>query len=380
MEEQKAWMRGYELSHLKEIEAFYSGYNAYAMSPFNSFKKNNVAEGLHDKSLHFDGDVAFTSKISKSASPINMYHDVVIGNKQKGDCTVKNLTWKKGCRSKAIVALKEHEADKPCWFYVWTEDELSKEVALKAGFSWVGTKITTFAELYGIYFRASLTDNSLFDIPRIHPGRLSEEDLSLEKLSFEDVSPLIGLLLEQIQNLDLDFTNHYSNYNKNGAWSALSLRGYTPDPEFITKPVEMNKKWKEEHANEIFEMQDTKLRINLSSVELILKLIPSNFHRIRIMRLAPGGGELERHTDQVDPDSGIKDGKVMRLHFPIVTNDSVMFTTWNVDGIKKEIHMKRGECWYLDTRKPHRAINTGKTDRLHLVVDVDANDNIRGLL
>jgi mannose-6-phosphate isomerase-like protein (cupin superfamily) len=70
----------------------------------------------------------------------------------------------------------------------------------------------------------------------------------------------------------------------------------------------------------------------------------------------------------------------MRLHFPIVTNDSVMFTTWNVDGTKKEIHMKRGECWYLDTRKPHRAINTGKTDRLHLVVDVDANDNIRGLL
>ena len=380
MEEKKPWMKGYELEYLKEIETFYSYYNTYAMSPFNSFKKNNVAEGLHDKSLYFDGDVAFTSKISKAASPINMYRGVVIGNKQKGDCTIKNLAWKEGCQSKALAILKEHEIDKPCWLYVWGEDANSKEVALKAGFSWVGTKITTFAELYGIYFRPSLTDNALFDVPRIHPDRLPEEDFSLEKLSLDDVTPLIEFLSEQIQNLDLDFTNHYSNYNKNGAWSALSLRGYTPDPEFITKPIEMNKKWKEEHADKIFEMQDTILRMNLASVELILDLIPSTFHRIRIMRLAPGGGELERHTDQVDPDSGIQDGKIMRLHFPIITNDSVVFTTWNVDGTKKNVHMKVGECWYIDTRKPHQAINSGNTDRLHLVVDVDANDDVRGLL
>ena len=38
------------------------------------------------------------------------------------------------------------------------------------------------------------------------------------------------------------------------------------------------------------------------------------------MNLAPGGGELERHTDQVDPDAGVNDAKLMRFHFPIVTN------------------------------------------------------------
>mgnify|MGYP003306674190 CR=1 FL=1 len=58
----------------------------------------------------------------------------------------------------------------------------------------------------------------------------------------------------------LEFTNHYSNYNKEKAWSAISLRGYSPDWRFITKPVEMNKKWQEEHKDEKFELQDTELR------------------------------------------------------------------------------------------------------------------------
>ena len=38
--------------------------------------------------------------------------------------------------------------------------------------------------------------------------------------------------------------------------------------------------------------------------------------------------------------------------------------------------MPEGTCWYLDTRKPHRAINGGKEDRIHLVIDLEANDNV----
>ena len=98
------------------------------------------------------------------------------------------------------------------------------------------------------------------------------------------------------------------------------------------------------------------------------------------MKLTPDGGELERHTDQVDPDSGVQDGKVMRFHFPLITNDDVVFTMWGVDGKPKSVNMQVGECWYLDTRKPHRAINNGNTDRIHLVVDVEADDKIRELI
>ena len=98
------------------------------------------------------------------------------------------------------------------------------------------------------------------------------------------------------------------------------------------------------------------------------------------MNLTAGGGELQRHTDQVDPDAGILNNKLMRIHIPIVTNDKVIFEQWDCDGKNVKGHMSLGECWYLDVRKPHRAVNGGDTLRTHLVIDVEANEYIRGLL
>jgi hypothetical protein len=94
------------------------------------------------------------------------------------------------------------------------------------------------------------------------------------------------------------------------------------------------------------------------------------------MRLKPGGGELERHTDQVDPDSGGSMGKLARIHFPIKTNDDVKFTVWDVIGNPQTIHMAAGECWFLDTRKPHMAINAGSEERIHLVVDIETEKGL----
>ena len=87
-----------------------------------------------------------------------------------------------------------------------------------------------------------------------------------------------------------------------------------------------------------------------------------------------------RHTDQVDPDAGVNDLKLMRFHFPIVTNKDVIFNQWDWHAELVESHMKVGECWYLDVRKPHRAVNGGTEMRTHLVVDVEANDDVRKLI
>ena len=64
--------------------------------------------------------------------------------------------------------------------------------------------------------------------------------------------------------MDIEYTNHYSNYNKAKSWCYI-IRGYKNDYRFITKPVEMNKKWKEENKDEVFEMQDTDWRQEVSS-------------------------------------------------------------------------------------------------------------------
>ena len=51
-----------------------------------------------------------------------------------------------------------------------------------------------------------------------------------------------------------------------------------------------------------------------------------------------------------------------------------------LDGAPEVTNMAVGEAWYLDTRKPHQAINGGDTDRIHLVVDVQSNDKLLALL
>jgi hypothetical protein len=180
--------------------------------------------------------------------------------------------------------------------------------------------------------------------------------------------------------MDYEFTNHYSNYNKGNSWSAISLRGYSPEWSFITKPAEMSKKWKEENKNVEFKLQDTELRKMFPEVEDVLRWLPGKPHRIRFMNLSPGGGELQRHTDQVDPDAGVNDYKLMRFHFPIVTNEDVIFNQWDWNAQLVEEHMKVGECWYIDVRKPHRAINDGTEMRTHLVIDVEANNEVRALI
>jgi hypothetical protein len=98
------------------------------------------------------------------------------------------------------------------------------------------------------------------------------------------------------------------------------------------------------------------------------------------MRLAPGGGELTRHTDQVDPDAGNSLGALARLHFPLKTNKDVLFSTWNGDDQEERYHFGFGECWVIDTRKPHMAINGGSEERIHLVVDVIVTPKIEQMI
>ena len=382
----KDWQKGYLLEYLLELEDFYSRYNTHSCSPFSAMKKNTIASGLYGNTLKiYEHDekriVMVDTKIARTRSAITMYGNVKIGVKEKGDRVITKLAWKEGHEKTATEVIESFT--EPCWLYIWAEDKEANDIAKKAGFEWVGTKVTTFGELYAVYYKDAR--NMLFNEPRQHPTRLKVEDCSLERVDIDpaELYTSIQPLIDAIKDFDEEYTNHYSNYNKGKSWSALSLRGYSPDPAFITKPVEMSKKWQLEHIKEDFVMQDTELRMRLPQVEYPLEtvnLFGSNLHRIRLMRLAPNGGELERHTDQVDPDTGVKNGNVMRFHFPLITNEDVLFTIWQVDGTKKTIHMREGECWYLDTRKPHSAVNNGTTDRIHLVVDVEANDKIRELI
>lgn len=362
----KPWQHGYELDYLKELEAKFAEYNKYTLSPFAKYKKNNIAESLHKGTLvKLTEDSILEISVSKSASNITMHGDTVIAKKQKGDVTFGKLVGDTKILEMEIVKHKSND----CWLYVWAENKEHCKFAEDMGFCYVGPKITTYGEIFAIYYRGKKRD-----FPKVDPA----EYLSIKKVENVDLK-----IIESIANKLVElpqFTNHYSNYNKDKSWGALALRGYSSDPAFITKPIEMSDAWKEEHKDNDYRLQDTELFDLFPEVRDLLASYGAKWHRIRFMRLKPGGGELERHTDQVDPESGGSKGKLARIHFPIKTNDKVIFTVWDVHGNPQKINMKKGECWFLDTRKAHMAINGGDEERIHLVVDIETESELYGKL
>ena len=374
----KDWQCGIELDDLLDQEKIWARYNKVCLSPFLEQKKHRIASAIEREDYVCGLEWAVQSRLLKVKSTINMYtaYDIPIATMEKGDRVVDKIVFN---QPEAIIdVLRSYTED--TFLFIHEEVGVDRFVAKQAGYKKIGIKINTFGDIQGVYFKEF--EPSVFGEREFLEQNmmLPVEKLVLIKTNIPDVSNICDIIAQRLEVMDYEFTNHYSNYNKDKSWSAISLRGYTPDWAFITKPAEMGKKWRWDNKDTEFKLQDTDIRKMFPEVEDILRWLPGRPHRIRFMNLAPGGGELQRHTDQVDPDAGVQDRKLMRFHFPIVTNKDVIFNQWDWHGELVEAHMKVGECWFLDVRKPHRAINDGTEMRTHLVVDIEANDEVRALL
>ena len=376
----KDWQKGIDLDILLEYTKRFDHYNKFSCSPFSEMKKNNMAEHLSAGTLVNLKGSTFIAQECKSRTPIYMYQDIPIGYREPGDIKIDKFAFTDFSHESQQefydYIIRTYNTD--VWVCSWVEDDETNKIFERLSFDRVGTKVTSFGELIGYWFLPYTRD--LFGETRKHPAVSDTEYHNIVQLKLPNISYLIFAIRNKLFKLP-KFSNHYSNYNKRKSWSAVSLRGYKPEPEFMTKPSEMSKKWQEENKDAIFEMQDTYLYDDFVEVrELVQMLKADEVHRIRFMKLKSGDGELDRHTDLVDDESGVGDGKLMRIHFPVITNDQVLFESWDLTGNKQCVNMRVNEGWLLDTRKPHRAVNEGTTDRIHLVVDVVANSNVRTLL
>lgn len=206
------------------------------------------------------------------------------------------------------------------------------------------------------------------------------DQITLEKLDLQVPESLVGALVTAMKLQGLDWADHYSHYNVAHTWKAVTLRGYGGKEDFIIKPSEMSKKWKEENPEKLgWSVEDTAIRGDFPEAEPLIDVIPGKKHRVRLM-LLKAGSELLRHSDITDPDAGTADGKLLRIHIPLVTNPECEVLQWELDGKVKARNLKVGEAWYLDTRKPHAVRNKGKSDRVHLVMDVESTPDLRRLL
>lgn len=106
-----------------------------------------------------------------------------------------------------------------------------------------------------------------------------------------------------------------------------------------------------------------RLRSDLGQLQSIEWIDQCPLMAVRIMKLTPGS-RIREHTDHdLDIDRGLA-----RLHVPIITIEYVYF---RLNGTR--IVMNEGECWYLRLSDRHSVENNGQSDRIHLVIDAEAN-------
>ena len=165
-------------------------------------------------------------------------------------------------------------------------------------------------------------------------------------------------------------------YKNNNIWTALSFYGYGKEPSDIYKPGFIN-----DDAEIDKKLQWTSLSSDaiMSPISEIISKLPCQFERIRFMKLA-ARKSLRKHNDNIDPD--IENKKIIRLHIPIRTNDSVVFTIYenDEDEIGQELNLKTGHYYYIDVTKPHSVTNNSDIDRYHLVVDCFMDSQLSAIL
>lgn len=158
-----------------------------------------------------------------------------------------------------------------------------------------------------------------------------------------------------------DWIRHIARQNYEGDWCVAPLRA----PAGETHPLRMGFANPGQTA-----FVDTPLLDRLPNMRAALRRFRCPLRGARLMRLSPGSAILEH----CDPDLDAAGGRA-RLHLPIATNDDVAFL---LNG--RAVAMAPGELWYLRLLDPHEAANRGTSERIHLVVDVEVDDWMRGLL
>jgi len=395
--EMKAWQHGHPLEYLKYLETFFKHWNSYSVSPFSAIKKNTIASHLFGEQVvkveatelgKFDIDLEvkalIITTITNSSGPIKSYSNgAVIGNKLKGDRIIYAIGIDPiNVEAYHLAKLKIDAWTESIWAYCFAEDNQLNELYRECGFEKVGAKFSSFAEIFHVWYRERSPSPTFGD--RQHPKIAPIEKIGVARVKFGVPPEFIDSVTKKLEKLE--FANHYSNYNAKNSWSAISLRGYFDDPKRIEKPLEMNDKYLLANPGALdAKLRDTVAYNDFPEIRDIVNCFSyaanTNPHRIRLMKLNPGGGELERHSDLTDPEMGTKPGQLMRIHYPIVTNPDVLFTSWNESFIQGQtVNMTPGSSWYLAIVKPHMAKNGGTTPRIHLVVDYISTPELHAMV
>ena len=169
------------------------------------------------------------------------------------------------------------------------------------------------------------------------------------KLDFEfKIKDVLNEFSETSKNIK--YSKHFGSHH-DGGWSAISLYSPTGKSESLEEKTK-TKSYKTEISS-----------FFPKTVEIIEKLklkYECEVNRVRFMKLK-SNSNITWHFDY---DESYSFGNA-RLHIPIIIND-------NCSGFicHNYYRWKVGEIWYGDFSFPHKVSNKGKSDRVHLVIDL----------
>lgn len=379
------WTRGYALDHLKALGAPFRAASPYVHGAFGYAKERDIASSLAEGSWHADSatkpSVAAIARTLKVASRRHDFRgDSVIV--PSGDTVIWEFGMSDGAEESAVASVLDNAFNRSsrAQWVEWFEEDERKRMLEQLGFQFVASRIAAGSEIKGLYVRSPAPTDWRFRVesvtPIAPPDRTAVALLRTDFISESEHAEIVAEL-----SANAPWNQHYSNYNKRHSWTAFALRGYSDDPGFIIKPKEMSEKWKQEHPGlDDSEARWTSIASLFPSARRVIDRVcgAARLDRVRFMRLAASSGELTRHADITDRDAGTADGRVSRLHIPIVTRPSCLVSSWGIRGLKYERHFPERSLCYLDQRRPHAVRNPESIDRIHLVIDVYADDNIRG--
>ncbi|MGO1069415.1 aspartyl/asparaginyl beta-hydroxylase domain-containing protein [Lysobacter sp. CA199] len=99
----------------------------------------------------------------------------------------------------------------------------------------------------------------------------------------------------------------------------------------------------------------------------VLNTLRLRLRLARLLALEPGG-VIREHSDS------FLSKRIVRLHLPVVTHPDVRM---QVGG--DACPWRAGELWYGDFSKPHHGVNGSVLTRVHLVMDVTADEHLLSL-
>lgn len=374
-----AWARGIDMAFLKACAAvFKADLKPHCYGAFGLPKERDVADAHAAGELLWtrEGDQIAACAIFRQLKAGSQHQDFAgrTASIAKGELFIRQIAGSPDGRAKLMAHLIERGGP-VIWAEIHVENGELTALLEASGFEWQMSKIAASSDIKGLYARG---------LPaRRAPKALGGADipaLAIMQPDFITPADQAAMLAEADQFAE--WAQHYSGYNKRQSWTAFALRGFdAADPGFIIKPDEMSKQWKADNPQRMgVACADTAAVAHFPATMGVVDRIPGAKQRVRLMRLASGGGELTRHADITDPEAGTADRRVSRLHIPLRSSAQCMFRGWDLHGGEHRIHFPERALCYLDTRKPHAVINPGRADRVHLVIDCYSSNELRPLI